>query len=107
MYVKSLYTSIPNKEGIPSVKKKYELYPENTIPNKIITTFLALIIKLNNFIFNSTFYLKIKGCAMETICAPSYANIFMTEFEGNYIYPLIKNKSATYLRYIDDIYGMN
>ena len=66
--------------------------------------FLALILTLNDFIFNSKFYLQIKGCAMGTICAPSYANIFMSEFEEKHIYPLIKNKSAIYLRYIDDIF---
>ena len=29
---------------------------------------------------------------MGTICAPSYANIFMSEFEEKYIYPLIRKK---------------
>ena len=43
-------------------------YPRKPIPAKIITTFLALILTLINFIFNSKFYLKIKGCAMETTC---------------------------------------
>ena len=104
MDVKSLYTSIPNNEGIASVKKKYDRYLKKTIPTKIIATFLALILTLNNFIFNSKFYLQIKGCAMGTICAPSYATIFISEFEEKYIYPLIKNKSVIYLHYIDDIF---
>ena len=104
----SLYTSIPNNEGIASVKKKYDHYPNKTIPTKIITTFLALLFTLNKFIFNSKFYLQIKGCAMGAICAPSYVNIFMPEFEEKHIYPLIKNKSVIYLRYIDNIfYGMD
>ena len=41
---------------------------------------------------------------MVTICAPAYANIFMAEFEQKYIYPLIKDKSVLFLRYIDDIF---
>ena len=90
MDVKSLYTSISNNEGIASVKKKYDKDPNKTTPTKIITTFLALVLTLNNFIFNSKFYLQIKGCAMETICAPSYANIFVSEFEEKHVYPLIK-----------------
>ena len=85
------------------MKKKYH-YPKKTIPTKIITTFRALIFTLNKFIFNSKFYLQIKGCAMRTICAPSYANIFMPEFEEKHIYSLIKNKSVIYLRYIDNIF---
>ena len=40
---------------------------------------------------------------MGKICAPAYANIFMGEFEQKYMYPLIKDKSILFLRYIDDI----
>ena len=104
MDVRSLYTSIPNNEGIAATKKRYDSYIHKTIPTKIITTFLALILTLNNFVFNSKFYLQIKGCTMGTICAPAYANIFMTEFEQKYVYPLIKDKSILFLRYIDDIF---
>ena len=49
----------------------------------------------------SKFNLQIKSCAMGTICVPSYADIFMSEFEERYIYPLFKNKSVIYLPYID------
>ena len=104
MDIKSLYTSIPNNEGIASVKKKYDHYPEKTIPTKITTIFLALILTLNNFIFNSRFYLQIKSYAMGTICALSYANIFLSEFEEKHIYPLIKSNSVIYLHYTDDIF---
>ena len=38
---------------------------------------------------------------MGTISAPAYANIFMTEFEQKYVYPLIKDKSILFLHYID------
>ena len=44
-----------------------------------------------------------KGRAIGTICAPSYANIFMSEFKEKNIYPLIKNKSVIYLRYVHDV----
>ena len=39
---------------------------------------------------------------MSTICAPAYANISMAEFEQKHIYPLIKDKSILFLRYIND-----
>ena len=41
---------------------------------------------------------------MRTTCAPTYANIFMSEFENRYIFHLIKNKSSSYPRFIDDIF---
>ena len=40
---------------------------------------------------------------METICVPSYANIFKSEVKENYIYSLIKNISVIQVRYIDYI----
>ena len=79
--VKSLYTNIPKAEGLKSVKTSLEKYSKRTASTKVITTFLALKLTLNNFIFNFKNYLQIKDCAMGTICAPSYANIFMDHFE--------------------------
>ena len=104
MDIKTLYTNIPNNEGIAAMKRKRDNYTKKTVATKVITTFLALILTLNNFIFNSKFYLRIKGYAMGTICAPACANIFMPEFEGRYIYPLIKNKSSSCLRFIDEVF---
>ena len=99
MDIRSLYKSIPNNQGIPATKKRYENYIHKTLPTKIIATFLALIITLNNFVFNS-----IKVCAVGTSCPPAYVIIFMAEFEQKYVYQLIKDKSILSLRYIDDIF---
>lgn len=104
MDVSSLYTNIPNKEGIEAVEKILNRNKKPTIATTVITTLLYLILTLNNFVFNNRFYLQIKGCAMGTKCAPSYANLFMGIFEENHIYNRIKNKSLLYLRYIDDIF---
>ena len=88
MDVRSLYTNIPNDEGISAV----------------ITTFLALILTLNNFVLDCIHYLQIKGCPMGTICAPAYANIFMANFEVKYIYPYIRDKTKLFLRFTDDLF---
>ena len=42
---------------------------------------IIIIIIIFDFIFNSKCYLQIEGCTMGSICVPSYANIFMPEFE--------------------------
>ena len=44
------------------------------------------------------------GCAMGTVYAPSYANLFMAQFEEKHIYPYIKDMALLYLRYMDDIF---
>ena len=101
--VKSLYTSIPDNEGIASVKKKYDHYPKKTIPTKI-SAISSTHVDTEQLYIQLKSYLQIKICATGTICAPSYSNIIMSEFEEKYIYCLIKNKSVIYLRYIDDIF---
>ena len=37
-------------------------------------------------------------------CKPTFAIIFMSEFKDNYIYPFIKDKSISYLRFTSDIF---
>ena len=102
--VKSLYTNIPNTEGIKSVKTSLDKYSRQTDSTKVVATFLVAILTLNNFIFNFRDYLQIKDCTMGTIYAPSYANIFMYHFERKCIYPFIKTFSLIYLRFIDAIF---
>ena len=77
-------------------------YSKRTASTKVITIFLALILTLNNFIFNCKNYLQ-KDEGMGTICAPSYTNIFMGHFKRKFIYPFIKTFSLTYPRFIDDL----
>ena len=44
------------------------------------------------------------GCAMDTICAPAYANISMAQFDAKHIYPYIHGKALLFLRYVDNIF---
>ena len=77
---------------------------KKSIGTRIISTFVPLVLTLNNFVFNSRNYLQIKSWAMGTKCTPSYANVFIDLFEERYIYPLIEKISKIYLRFIDDIF---
>ena len=101
MDVRSFYTNIPSNEGIRDVETTLK---RKNIATRIIPTFLHLVLTLKNFIFNCQNYLQIKGSAMETKCAPSYANILIGIFEEKFIYPLLNNITKQYLRFIDDIF---
>ena len=90
MDVKSLYTNIPNNEGIRAVRQFLERAGKHVII-PVITKFLWLILTLNNFIFNGKNYL------LGTKCAPNYANLFMADFEQTFIYPRINGKCPLYL----------
>ena len=103
MDVRSLYTNIPNNEGIRAVRQ-FLTRTGKSILIPVITKFLWLILTLNNFIFNGKHYLQTNGASMGTKCAPDYANLFMADFEERHIYPRINGKCPLYLRYIDDIF---
>ena len=102
MDVKALY--IPNNEGLQALKEAMDKKQHKSVATTVIVTLMSLILTLNNFVFNDKNYLQIKGCAMGTICAPPFANIFMGKFEETFIYPYIQNLCILYLRYIDDLF---
>ena len=106
MDVRSLYTNVPNDEGIDAVKHFLQARnrPGDGVLAKIISTFLLLILTLNNFVFNERNYIQVNGASMGTKCAPTYASIFMGLFDGTHILPRIKDHILLYARYIDDIF---
>ena len=93
---------MPINECIAAVKRKHDNYTKKTLATKGMATFGTLILTLKDFIFNSKFYLQIKGCVMGTTCVSTYSDIFMSDFEDRCSYPLIKNKHNSYLHFIDD-----
>ena len=106
MDVRSLYTNIPNEEGIDAVKdflRKRSRPGDNNL-SKVLAIFLRLILTLNNFIFHDQNFIQINGCSMGTKCAPPYASLFMGWFEALHIYPRINQHISMYVRYIDDIF---
>ena len=99
--VSALYTNIPHREGILACSKIMAL---NGITQHVeISQLIKFILAHNNFMFNDRHYLQIKGTAMGTRMAPSYANIFMHFLEQD-ILAKSPSKPSFYVRYIDDIF---
>ena len=107
--VTSLYTNIPNDEGIAACRKHLHAYrQENNMTHAAphtasIVKLLELVLSKNNFDFNNKHYLQVGGTAMGTRVAPSFANLFMAEFEEKHVYTY-PTKPSLWLRYIDDIF---
>jgi hypothetical protein len=103
--VTSLYTNIPNMEGIRACQKQLDQHRQNTecLTNNNILRLLDFVLSKNNFDFDDKHYLQIGGTAMGTRVAPSFANLFMADFEDKhvYTYPL---QPSIWMRYIDDIF---
>lgn len=102
------------------VKDKWSYFSDKTCPNYLAVTAQTLIEWVNYVIDNSyvhfqgRVYRQVIGIPMGTSCAPYFANIFLHEYEYEYIYNLIRNndiKTATHLsrmfRYQDDCIVFN
>lgn len=103
--VESLYINIPIEAGIKWVKKAFEKFPDPCRPDLELLELLQINLARNYFVFNDKFYLQIKGTAMGKRFAPSYANIFMANWEKEAL-SKCKIQPICYLRYLDHIWGI-
>ena len=107
MNVTSLYTNIPQEEGITTVCDAYENFHKNNPPilTNYIKEMLRVILKENSFQFNGKNYLQIHGTAMGTKMAVAFANIFMAYIETEILSKSII-KPLIWKRNIDDIFSL-
>ena len=106
MDVSSLYTNIPNDEGLQAAMQTLERHrntPDIKPTNLTLVKLLEMVLKMNNFQFNGVNFLQVGGTAMGTKVAPSYAVNYMGAFEHKHVYTY-RLQPVLYLRYIDDIF---
>ena len=105
MDVTSLYTNIPNDEGLRASMAALMKFRTGDVKprNLSIIKLLEMVLKKNNFQFNGNNYLQVGGTAIGTKAAPSFAIIYMGSFEDQYVYTY-RLQPLLYLRYIDDIF---
>ena len=107
MDVTSLYTNIPQEEGIQTVCKAYVSFYQNKIPipTPLLERALRLILQENSFQFNGKNYLQTHGTAMGTKMAVAFANIFMAKVETDILSQSVI-KPLVWKRFIDDIFSL-
>ena len=107
MDVTSLYTNIPQEEGIETVCNAYESFyeGESPIPTQYLKRALELILQENSFQFTGKYYLQMHGTAMGTKMAIAFANIFVGKVESQ-ILERSAIKPLAWKRYIDDIFSI-
>ena len=107
MDVTSLYTNIPQEEGITIVCQAYEKYHNNNppIPSHYLKQMLGRILKENSFQFNEENYLQCHGTAMGTKMAVAFANLFMAEIETKMLNQS-NIKPRVWKCYIDDVFSL-
>ncbi len=108
--VKALYPSIPHGAGIamalqqaiPTDPPVLEDYPKKTMLKEM----LKIILSGNTFQFAGRTFKQIKGIAMGTPVAPTWANLFMGKLETDALARWQGTSPLLWLRYIDDIFTL-
>lgn len=95
----SLYTSIPIEEALKYISIMITDHPLA----KWIIDGLRLVMKLNFFEFDGKFYKQLRGTAMGTPVAPSFASLYLGYYEEHVLLPTFKQNLVYYKRYIDDM----
>ncbi|KAL9984029.1 hypothetical protein ACROYT_G006285 [Oculina patagonica] len=105
MDVKSLYTVIPNQDGLLALEhflnKRSVLQP----PTHTLLRLAELVLTLNTFAFNGNYYEQVGGVAMGSIFGPNYACLFMGRIEGQIFEQYPGRTPDLFKRCIDDIMG--
>ena len=103
--VTSLYTNIPNEEGIEAIGGYLFRYRHNSLnpTNFSLKKLLHLVLTTNNFKFDNKDFLQVGGTAVGTKLAPSFASLFMGYFEEKFVYTY-RLQPLLWKRFIDDIF---
>jgi predicted GIY-YIG superfamily endonuclease len=101
--VSALYTNIPHNDGLLACREALDKRSNPNPPTDHLIRLLELILKLNHFEFNNKYYLQIKGTAMGSPTAPSYANTFMGKLEEDML-GSAPTSPFCWKRFIDDVF---
>ena len=105
MDITSLYTVIPNNEGLQALKYFLNQRPIKTPSSETLLRLAELVLTPNCFSFGDNYYKQINGVAMGTKMGPSYANLFVGYIENNFFCNYHEPKPDLYKRHIDDCVG--
>uniref|UniRef100_A0A8C5M0M6 Reverse transcriptase domain-containing protein n=1 Tax=Leptobrachium leishanense TaxID=445787 RepID=A0A8C5M0M6_9ANUR len=106
--VNALYSSIPHDMGITVLEEEISRYnPIGDDQKSFIIDSIKFILQHNYFKFEDDYYIQLRGTAMGTKFAPSYANLYMSGWENRFMYgsrSWAQGHVLAYRRYIDDLF---
>ena len=102
MDITSLYTDIPNGEGLLALKHFFDLRTVKEPSSETLLRPAELALTLNCFPFVDNYNKQINGVTMGTIMGLSYANLFVGYIEHQFFNQHNGPKPELYRRYIDD-----
>ena len=82
--VVGLYPNILHDEGLIEVRKVLDLRKDKIISTESLTELAECVLKNSIFEHNLSFYKQLRGTAIGTKMAPSYAIIFISDLEERF-----------------------
>ena len=76
--------NVPHEDGLEAIECWLDKFPVSLhprFPNELVLESVKFILENNNLNFDNEYFNQIKGTAMGTIFAPTYANLTMEFFE--------------------------
>ena len=104
MDIKSLYTVIPNGEGLRALQYYLDKREVLEPPTDTLLRMAELVLTLNTFEFNGEFK-QTGGVAMGSRLVPNYACLFVGYVEERMLSSYVGTKPDLYKRYMDDVAG--
>ena len=105
MDIASLYTVIPNNEGLQAPKYFVNQRPIKKPSSETLLRLAELVLTLNCFSFGDNYYKQINGVAIGTKMGPSCANLFVGFIENKFFSNHHGPKPDLCKRYINDCVG--
>ena len=100
MDIKSLYTIIPNDEGLLALKYFLDKRENKDPPADTLVRMAELVLT-----FNGEYYKQVGGVAMGSKLGPNYACLFVGYVEEKMLAEYPGEKPELYKRYMDDVAG--
>ena len=76
-----LYPNIPHEEGLASLRRFLDARTEKKVTTETLVELAEIVVKNNIFQINEKTLKELRGTAIGTKFAPSYAILFMADLE--------------------------
>ena len=101
--VVGLYPNIPHELGLKAMQKALDKREDQSVSTQTLLDLAEFVLKNNFFTHNDQIFKQIRGTAMGTFFAPSYAILALAELEEEAI-SKYKLQPWVWWRFIDDIF---
>ena len=81
MDVSALYPSVPQEEGLVSLRGALDRRPDQSVSTEYLVKMMRVVLTMNTFEWDKKLYRQVMGTAIGTRAAPTFCGLFMGDLE--------------------------